>query len=138
MDFLNGMYLLRDTGCFSTMDVLELSLVNGQGTLYKWGAAPSFLKSGKSVKKLGTAAPPPGLGVGSAYGAEIIRLSLWGGDMLILSSDGAVRDETADLIRSYDGDSVKELAASLVQLAESAGGEDDMTAAVLRLDALAP
>ena len=138
MDFLNGMYLLRDTGCFSTMDVLELSLVNGQGTLYKWGAAPSFLKSGKSVKKLGTAAPPPGLGVGSAYGAEIIRLSLWGGDMLILSSDGAVRDETEDLIRSYDGESVKELAASLVQLAESAGGEDDMTAAVLRLDALAP
>ena len=77
-------------------------------------------------------------GLGSAYGAEIIRLSLWGGDMLILSSDGAVRDETEDLIRSYDGESVKELAASLVQLAESAGGEDDMTAAVLRLDALAP
>ena len=42
MDFLNGMYLLRDTGCFSTMDVLELSLVNGQGTLYKWAPRPAF------------------------------------------------------------------------------------------------
>ena len=50
MEFLNGMYILRDTGCFSTMDILELSLITGQGTLYKWGAAPSYVKSGTIVK----------------------------------------------------------------------------------------
>ena len=138
MEFLNDMYILRDTGCFSTMDVLELSLITGQGTLYKWGAAPSYVKSGKIVKKLGTAAPPPGLGVGSTSGAEVIRLSLWGGDMLVLVSDGVVREETEDLLRSYDGENVKELASLLTAQAEAAGGEDDMTAAVLRLDELAP
>ena len=136
MEFLNGMYILRDTGCFSTMDVLELSLITGQGTLYKWGAAPSYVKSGKIVKKLGTAAPPPGLGVGSTSSAEVIRLSLWGGDMLVLVSDGVVREETEDLLRSYDGENVKELASLLTAQAEAAGGEDDMTAAVLRLDEL--
>lgn len=100
MEFLNGMYILRDTGCFSTMDILELSLITGQGTLYKWGAAPSYVKSGTIVKKLGTAAPPPGLGVGSTSSPEVIRLSLWGGDMLVLVSDGVVREETEDLLRS--------------------------------------
>ena len=138
MEFLNGMYILRDTGCFSTMDVLELSLITGQGTLYKWGAAPSYVKSGKIVKKLGTAAPPPGLGVGSTSSAEVIRLSLWGGDMLVLVSDGVVREETEDLLRSYDGENVKELSSLLTAQAEAAGGEDDMTAAVFRLDELAP
>ena len=138
MEFLNGMYILRDTGCFSTMDILELSLITGQGTLYKWGAAPSYVKSGKIVKKLGTAAPPPGLGVGSTNAAEVIRLSLWGGDMLVLVSDGVVREETEDILRGYDRENVKELASLLTAQAEAAGGEDDMTAAVLKLDELAP
>lgn len=138
MEFLNDMYILRDTGCFSTMDVLELSLITGQGTLYKWGAAPSYIKSGSSVRKLGTAAPPPGLGVGSGGGAEVIRLSLWGGDLLVLVSDGAVSEETERLLADFDGENVKELAVRLTGLAKAAGGEDDMTAAVLRLDALTP
>ena len=120
------------------MDILELSLITGQGSLYKWGAAPSYVTSGTIVKKLGTAAPPPGLGVGSTSSPEVIRLSLWGGDMLVLVSDGVVREETEDLLRSYDGENVKELASLLTAQAEAAGGEDDMTAAVLRLDELAP
>lgn len=136
MEFLNGMYILRDSGSFSTMDVLELSLVTGQGSLYKWGAAPSFVKSAGVVKKYGTAAPPPGLGVGSAYGAEVIRLSLWGGDMLVLLSDGVLGEGAEELIRTYAGDSVKELAGMLIAAAEAASGEDDMTVAVLKLEEL--
>lgn len=136
MEFLNGMYILRENGGFATMDVLELSLITGQGTLYKWGAAPSYIKSGTVVKKVGTAAPPPGLGVGSTCGAEVIRLSLWGGDMLVLVSDGVVSDAAEELIRTYEGDNVKELAGLLVARAEATGGEDDMTAAVLRIEEL--
>lgn len=134
MELMNGMYILRDSGSFSTMDVLELSLITGQGTLYKWGAAPSYIKSGNIVKKVGTAAPPPGLGVGSTNAAEVIRLSLWGGDMLILVSDGIVCEQTEDLLRSYEGENVKELAGLLVAQAEANGGEDDMTAAVIRIE----
>lgn len=138
MEFLNGMYILRDSGGFATMDVLELSLVTGQGTLYKWGAAPSYIKSGNMVKKVGTAAPPPGLGVGSTCSAEVIRLSLWGGDMLVLVSDGVVSDAAEELIRSYEGKNVKELASLLVSGAETLGGEDDMTAAVLCIEEIHP
>lgn len=138
MELLNGMYILRDSGSFSTMDVLELSLLTGQGSLYKWGAAPSYVKSGSVVKKYGTAAPPPGLGVGGTYGAEVIRLSLWGGDILVLMSDGVVGDSAEELIRTFEGERVKELAAKLISAAEAMGGEDDMTVAVLKLEALEP
>ena len=68
----------------------------------------------------------------------MIRLSLWGGDLLVLVSDGAVSEETERLLADFDGENVKELAARLTGLAKAAGGEDDMTAAVLRLDALTP
>lgn len=138
MEFINGMYILRDSGGFSTMDVLELSLVTGQGTLYKWGAAPSYVKSGNLVKKVGSAAPPPGLGVGSSFGAEVIRLNLWGGDILVLVSDGVVGDAAEALLRTYEGESVKELAALLVEQAEKMGGEDDMTAAVIKIEEIRP
>lgn len=133
MELISGMYILREQGCFSTMDVLELSLITGQGTLYKWGAAPSYLRSGGVVKKIGTAAPPPGLGIGATYGPEVLRLNLWGGDLLVLVSDGVVREETEELIRSFAGENVKALAGELIQCAAEKGGEDDMTAAVLCL-----
>jgi stage II sporulation protein E len=120
------------------MDVLELSLLSGQGTLYKWGAAPSYIRSGNTVKRLGTAAPPPGLGVGGSCGAEVLRLSLWSGDLLVLVSDGVVREETEVLLRDFSGDNVKNLAAALVSKAQELGGEDDMTAAVVRLQDVRP
>lgn len=134
MELLNGMYILRDSGSFSTMDVLELSLLNGQGTLYKWGAAPSYIKSGNVVKKVGSAAPPPGLSVGNTCGAEVLRLNLWSGDLLVLVSDGVISDETEVLIRDFSGENVKSLATALVDRAEEIGGEDDMTAAVVRIE----
>ena len=138
MEFLNGMYILRESGGFATLDVLELSLVTGQGTIYKWGAAPSYIRSGNTVKKVGTAAPPPGLGVGSSCGAEVIRLSLWGGDLVVLVSDGVCGEAVEELIRTYEGGDAKELSALLIAQAEALGDEDDMTAAVLQLEELGP
>lgn len=138
MELLNGMYVLRDAGSFSTMDVLELSLLSGQGTLYKWGAAPSYVKSGNVVKKIGSAAPPPGLCAGNTCGAEVLRLNLWSGDLLVLVSDGVVSEETEVLIRDFEGENVKALATALVDRAEEIGGEDDMTAAVIRVEELHP
>lgn len=134
MELLDGVYILRDAGSFATMDVLEVSLLTGQGTLYKWGAAPSYLRSGTVVRKMGSAAPPPGLGVGSTYGAEVLRLNLWGGDLLVLVSDGVICDGTEELIRSFEGENVKALANALVDRAAESSGEDDMTAAVVRIE----
>lgn len=136
MELLNGVYILRDEGIFSTMDILELSLITGQATLYKWGSAPSLLRSGDTVKKIGSAAPPPGLGVGSTFGPEIIRLSLWGGDTLALLSDGALCRDTEEVFCRFPEENVKSLAACLIDAAKKSGSEDDMTVVVIRLEAL--
>ena len=136
MELLNGMYILRDSGGFSTLDVLELSLLSGQGTLYKWGSAPTYVKSGNVVRRLGTAGPPPGLCLDSGHGAEVLRLNLWSGDMLVLVSDGVVGEETELMIRDFAGDNVKALAAALIDRAEESGSEDDMTAAVVLVEEL--
>ena len=85
---LNELYVLRGDGCFSTIDLLEVDLCTGEGALYKWGAAPSYLKKGGTVKKIGTASPPPGLGVGEEHRAERVGLSLQRGEQLVLTTDG--------------------------------------------------
>ena len=131
METLNGTFVLRDNGSFSTMDILEVNLISGQGVLYKWGAAPSYLRSGGGVLRLGHAAPPPGLGVETQ--PEILRLSLWNGDVLALTSDGLDSEETERLLEEFPGDNVKAIARALVEHAAEQGGEDDMTAAVVRI-----
>lgn len=136
MELINGVYILRDEGTFSTMDVLEVSLVTGQATLYKWGSAASYLRSGETLQKIGSAAPPPGLGVGSTFGPEVLRLSLWGGDTLVLLSDGAICRDTEDILHRFQDEGVKALASSLLDAAKHSGNEDDMTVAVVRLEAI--
>lgn len=136
MELINGVYILRDEGAFSTMDVLELSLITGQATLYKWGSAPSYLRSGEGLKKIGSAVPPPGLGVGSTFGPEVIRLSLWGDDMLVLLSDGALCRDTEDILLRSDEIGIKPLASTLLDAAKRSGGEDDMTVAVFKLETI--
>lgn len=132
LETLNGVYLLRGDGGFSTVDLLEASLVTAEATLYKWGAAPSYLKAGDETKKIGTASPPPGFGVGGTHKAEEYKLSLREGETLVLLSDGAGGEGTGRQIADWKEDSPKELTAAIIAQAQ-ANGEDDMTAVALRL-----
>ena len=125
---LNGTYLLRGDGCFSTVDLLHIDLTSGEAELLKWGAAPSYLRCGDTVKKLGTASLPPGVGVGGDHAPERYRLSLRGGEMLVLVSDGAGDAESA--VAGFAGDSPRELAALLIA---GLPAEDDMTAVAVAL-----
>lgn len=127
---LNGVFLLRGTGCFATVDLLHIDMENGEAELLKWGAAPSYLRSGGMVKKIGTASPPPGVGVGGDHSPERYRLSLRRGEMLVLVSDGAGGEHTENAIAAYSGDSPRELAAVLIA---GVPAEDDMTAVAVSL-----
>lgn len=57
LQLLNSVYLLRDDGAFSTVDLLEADLSTGKLTLWKWGSAPSYLRRGDELEKIGTALP---------------------------------------------------------------------------------
>ena len=114
------------------MDLLRADLSSGQAQLLKWGAAPSYLKKRQEVEKIGTATPPPGIGVGEEYRPEETELSLSKGEMLILTSDGAGGEAAERFLRQYTGLSPKELAAGIVS-SGSNQAEDDRTAAVITL-----
>ncbi len=132
LNFLNGVYILRDDGGFATVDLLQADLTTGEAELFKWGSAPSYLKKKGKVEKIGTASPPPGVGVGEEYRPEGERLSLGKGELLVLVSDGAGGEVAEHFIRQYGGSSPKELASGIVNCSK-ARGEDDRTAAVLAL-----
>lgn len=132
MDFLNGIYILREDGGFATVDLLQADLRSGEASLLKWGSAPSYLKRRQEVEKIGTAAPPPGIGVGEDCRPEIQKLSLAKGELLVLTSDGAGGEAAERFLRQYGGLSPKELAAGVVGCSQNQG-EDDRTAAVVIL-----
>lgn len=134
METLNDLYVLRETGGFSTVDLLELHLDTGRARLYKWGAAPSFLKYRATARAMGTAAPPPGISVASAHGPEKLDFPMQRGEILVLVSDGLVSDELKRRIASLPGHDPKALAEALLE--DSDHMQDDCTAVAVRLTPL--
>ena len=126
---LNGVYILRDNGCFSTVDLLRINLTSGDAILYKWGAAPSYLKRSRGLRLLGGANLPPGLEPDG--GMETIRLSLDHGCVLVLLSDGLSGQETKKRLESCDSLLPRDVAASL--FAGRPAPTDDCTAVAIRL-----
>ena len=110
-----------------------INLLVAEGVLYKWGAAPSYLKKGGNVKKIGTASPPPGLGVGEEHRAGGVRLSLQRGELLVLTTDGVPEAACEQYLRTCGALSPRELAAGVVACA-SESEPDDRTAVIVQLD----
>ena len=83
----NSLCALTGTAGCATIDLLEMDLSTGKSSLYKWGAGPSYLSVGGQLRKIGTAGAPPGLSQQARESVD--RLSLSGGEALIMLSDGA-------------------------------------------------
>lgn len=130
LKLLNGMELLRGDDRFTTVDLLHLNLSSGDAVLYKWGSAPSYWRRDEETKKIGTASPPPGVGVGGEHAPERYELSLKEGELLVLTSDGAGEEELETAISMYSGTSPQELAALLIS---GKTAQDDMSAVVISL-----
>ncbi len=130
---VNSLCALQGRAGAVTIDLAELRLDTGKATLYKWGAAPSYLICKGAAIKIGTATPPPGLSVTDCR-ETVEQLSLRRGEMLILLSDGADGEES--LLRCLEGATQPpgELAAKILACSEE--GIDDATVAVVRLNSL--
>ena len=110
-----------------TVDLAEIRLDTGQVSLYKWGAAPSYLIRRGRAEKIGTAAPPPGFGETRETAA---RLSLCRGEVLVLISDGVELGQAPAWAEQASQMPAGELAERILR---QSAGEDDATAAVIRL-----
>lgn len=128
---VNSICALQGRAGAVTVDLAELQLDTGRVTLYKWGAAPSYLISRGEPIKIGTAGPPPGLSVTDGM-ESVERLSLRRGETLVMLSDGAGGEEALRQAWITAAEPPGELAARILENSRSAE-TDDATVAVVRL-----
>lgn len=136
---LNSALMLRakTTGSFTTVDFLQLSLATGEGELYKYGAAPSYVKRGGRVKRINCSCLPAGL-QNSSEPPEMTPLRLSGGMFFIMVSDGVVDAQDDEwlqnLLAGWEGDNPQLLvSAILADSMERKGKSDDAGAIALYL-----
>jgi len=128
---LNSLMALGGCAGAVTLDLAEVCLDTGIVHLYKWGAAPSWVVTHRGAEKIGTAAPPPGIGVESDRLA-VEKLSLRRGEVLILLSDGVDEEAVPHLARLDLNGPPGELAEALLERG-CREAQDDATVALLRL-----
>ncbi len=131
LETLNSLCALRSRAGAVTVELLELQLDSGKGLLYKWGAAASYLLRTGMVEKIGTAGPPPGLGV-SDQRETVHRLSLRRGETLVLVSDGVGEEDALYGCLEEQQRTPEGMAEALLQCGQ-AGEEDDATVVMVQL-----
>lgn len=143
MKILNSVMLLKssDDWGFATVDLMCVNLFTGETCFYKYGAAPSYVMNGKSVRRIKGETVAAGLSVGEGASPDVVRMKLKPGSTAIIASDGVVGDENDAWIKellAQEKEDMKNLARSAVGMAGEMYGEcDDMTVLAVRVESRA-
>ena len=119
MKTLNSAMALRgaETGSFTTIDLCVFRPATGELEFYKYGAAPSYLKKGGTVRRVTGASLPAGLR-GAPASPDVTRLRLEPGGFAVMVSDGVAdpgRDEwLQDLLAGWEGEDPQALAGLIL------------------------
>ena len=129
---VNSLCTLRGKAGVVTLDLAEFRLDTGKVSVYKWGAAPSWLLLNTGAEQIGSGSMPPGISI-TDIRETVDSFTMRHGEMLVLLSDGvdatsALKDPVALL-----NDSPGAVAARLLERGRG-DGMDDATAAVICLD----
>lgn len=137
---LNTAMLLRcrEGAGFTTIALLRLDRSTGEAALYKYGAAPSYLKKLGRVTRYGGAALPAGL-EGADRQPDVIRFVLPPDGWLVMVSDGVIGGDgdewLQDLLAGWGGSTPDALARRILTMSAEHGGRSD-DCAVLALHRL--
>ncbi|MDR3209627.1 MAG: SpoIIE family protein phosphatase, partial [Oscillospiraceae bacterium] len=138
---LNDIMLLKneDTTSSATVDMACVNLFTGDVALYKYGAAPTYVKSDRSVESVRGRSVPLGLLHPPGDAPDVLKIKLLPGMFAVLVSDGAASgdaasdDALASLIADFDGEA-RELSRAIVERSRAGGpAEDDVTAIAIKL-----
>ena len=141
MKLLNASALVRDTENwgYSTVDLMCIDLFTGEASFYKYGAAPSYVRSGSVIRKIRCSSYAAGLSFDAGKTPDVMRMKLKPGNVAVIASDGIVSDGKdlwlRELLEASDGKDMKSLAGSVVQTAvREYGRNDDMTALAIKVE----
>lgn len=126
-----------ERGSFTTIDLLALDLASGQAELYKYGAAPTYIKRQGSVRRLTGSSLPAGLQEAGAVPAAA-RFPLVENSFLLMVSDGvadAAEDKwLQDLLAGWQGEDPNVLVSLVLrECRQRRQGDDDCSALCLYL-----
>ncbi len=140
MKLLNSVLLLRggDSWGYATVDLMCVDLFTGETCFYKYGAAPSYVKNGKSIRRIKGETLAAGLSLGDGIAPDIVRMKLRPGSTALITSDGVLAEGEDGWLRamlSKGTEDMKALAKAVVTEAEKLyGAGDDMTVVTVRVE----
>ena len=132
---LNGLLSVRsrrESEASTTVDLLEVDLVSCEASLFKCGAAPTYLlRDGRATRFFSRTAP---VGILESLDAERLRFEVQAGDVILQVSDGVSGGEEECLwlcellCERWDGDAQKFARLVLARAGEES--EDDLSVLV--------
>lgn len=140
MKILNSVLLLRDgeSWGFATVDLMCVNLFTGETCFYKYGAAPSYVLGGRSIRRIKGETLAAGLSAGEGTAPDVVRMRLKPGCTALIATDGVLADSEDDWLREIllrDFADMKALARAALKEAEARyGAEDDMTVVTVRVE----
>lgn len=140
MKILNSVMLLRsnDSWGYATVDLMCVDLFTGDTCFYKYGAAPSYVMNGKSVKRINGEPLSARMNGSEGTVPDLVRMRLRPGSTAIIASDGVIaglEDEWIKAILGRGFEDMKALARSTLKEAERLyGANDDMTVVAVRVE----
>ena len=140
MKILNSVLLLRggDNWGYATVDLMCVDLFSGEACFYKYGAAPSFVKNGKSIRRIDSESLAAGLTPADGTPPDTVKMRLKPGTLAVIASDGVLADQEDGWLKvllSEDYRDMKLLARTVLRAAEKLyGAGDDMTVLTVRVE----
>ncbi len=128
LETVNNVLMVKSADeSFATLDICRIDLNSGDCTVYKAGAATTYIKSSDKLIRASLSSPPAGTGGKLTVPAQKFRVSA--GDKIIMATDGAVIDEEW-LSRELSSDrSPSELSERIARAARAMenGRDDDIS-----------
>lgn len=112
---------------FATLDICRIDLNSGECAVYKAGAATTYIKSANKLVRAALSSPPAGLGGKLVVPAQ--RFTVGVGDVIVMTTDGAVLDEqwlSRELSQRVEPCELSERIAKAARAAEN-GRDDDIS-----------
>lgn len=138
LKLLNTSMLLRSEKRMScaSIDLMSVNLFTGETLIFKYGAAPTYVRSGGLVRAVCGNTQAAGTGLGEP---DCVRLSLGDGCAAVILSDGAARSGLIENRLLNRTDDMKAMAGEiLADAAARVGWEDDMTVLAVSIKRVIP
>lgn len=141
MKLLNSVMLLKngENWGYATVDLMCVDLFTGQTGFYKYGAAPSYIRTGHAVRRVKGISLAAGILAGEGETPDVVRMDLKSGSLALVASDGVISGTNDNWLRemlgSYEGTDMRELSRQVLRQAVKRGGcTDDMTVLAVRVE----